>query len=488
VQRELHTEVEAVARAVRPGNGEAQLELLRARQLLITRSVADAEQAIEHLQRALTLDPNYALAYARLADAILIQAESTTGIDAARPVVAPLLDKALTLDPELGEAYALRSRLSDDPVAAERDLRRGLELNPSYARGYEMLANLQTGSMQQLDLALDSIDRAIALDPLTPGYFHSKALLMMRKGFWPEAAEMDRRALELNPKFRAALVQLGELSAVEGNFAEAISYTEQALAIDQRAVPLRDNLVLLYLAVGDVDSARAVNIPPTDMGQLLMLWADGNIEDAANLVLEGTLGQLELLSPELVSQILLRDGLSKGDLAQALTQLSTALPFTEFLPPDARGWSLYAYANLKQLLDAGGNTSAASRLQEQLDERMATHEARYPRYTLLYDQVRAVLLAHAGHSEEACAALERTHARAPRLYWRMVLSNPAFDDMRSMPCFQALLTRFETYVSAERIRIEAMRRAGQIPDRSTVKPEQEIAPATLIGKKREGFK
>ena len=87
--------------------------------------MADAEQAIEHLQRALTLDANYALAYARLADAILIQAESTTGVKAARPVVAPLLDKALALDPGLGEPYALRSMLTDDPAAAERDLHRG---------------------------------------------------------------------------------------------------------------------------------------------------------------------------------------------------------------------------------------------------------------------------------------------------------------------------------------------------------------------------
>ncbi len=154
VQRILQRDVAAIAPPGRAVNAEAQLELLRARQLLITRSVADAEQAIEHLQRALTLDPNYALAYARLADAILIQAESTTGIKAARPVVAPLLEKALALDPGLGEAYALRSMLTDDAAAAERDLRRGLELNPSYARGYELLANVQARSALQIPEAI----------------------------------------------------------------------------------------------------------------------------------------------------------------------------------------------------------------------------------------------------------------------------------------------------------------------------------------------
>ncbi len=232
----------AGAQAGDTANVEAHLEVLRGRQLLATRSVGDAEQAIEHLQRALTLDPNYALAYARLADAILIQAESTTGIKGARPVVAPLLDKALQLDPGLGEAYCLRSLLTDDPAVAERDLRRGLELNPSYARGYELLAQLQARSLSQIDQAVATIDSAIALDPLTPGNYHAKADLMMGLGYWEQVVALNRRALELNPNFRSALKQLAEVTAVEGQFADAIDYARRAVALDPRAVPLRDQL------------------------------------------------------------------------------------------------------------------------------------------------------------------------------------------------------------------------------------------------------
>jgi len=220
IARALHVVLprggETVAHTADSYNVEAHMEVLRARELLASRSVAGAEQAVEHLQRALTLDPDYALANARLADAILIQAQSTTGIQAARPVVASLLDKALALDPGLGEAYALRSLLSDDPAAAERDLRRGLELNPSYARGYELLAALQFTSLKQFELALRTIDNAIALDPLTPGNYHAKAEILMAAGDWAGAAALDRRALELNPNFGAALVQLGWIASLEG--------------------------------------------------------------------------------------------------------------------------------------------------------------------------------------------------------------------------------------------------------------------------------
>jgi TolB-like protein/DNA-binding winged helix-turn-helix (wHTH) protein len=471
VQSRLHGDTQAVKLPPRVASEEAQLELLRARQLLITRSVADAEQAIEHLQRALTLDPNYALAYARLADAILIQAESTTGINAARLAVTPLLEKALTLDPALGEAYALRSRLTDDLAAAERDLRRGLALNPSYARGYEMLAYVQFASPPQMDVANDTIDTAIALDPLTPGNFHTKAKFMMFQGNYPEAIKLDSRALELNPEFRAALLQLGFMSGVEGNFANAVYYAERALALDPRAVPLRDSLMEAYLSVDDLDGVRATNVPPTLLGQLALLWTEGEIAQAADFIYSGKYGSPEKMLPlignyEVISQIVLQQALADRDFARALALLSVVIPFADDLPPNAIGWRLGSYANLKQLLDASGDTDKASRLQAQMEALMGRIEIRFPRHAIIHNQVRAILQAHAGREAEACASLESAFTPAPRPFWWALLRNPAFDNMRTTPCFRALLTRVEAHVVAEREAIEAMRREGKIPDRA----------------------
>jgi TolB-like protein/DNA-binding winged helix-turn-helix (wHTH) protein len=457
---------------------EAHLELLRARQLMASRSLADTEQAIEHLQLALILDSNYALAYARLADAILIQAESSSGIGAVRPVVAPLLDKALTLDPGLGEAYALRSQLTDDAETANRDLRRGLELNPSYARAYELLATLQSASFQQLDLAIGSIDSAIALDPLSPGNFNTKALLLMWQGDWEAAGVLNRRALELNPQFRAALVQLSSISAIQGSFADAIEFGERAVALDPRAATVREQLVLLYLSVGEVDSALEVSTPLTAFCRYSLLWAKGDIADAARMIYGRLLGPIENYAPESMSQVLLQQAFADKDIARARTWMSTALPFTKVLPSDVRGWRLYAYANMVQLLVANGEKALASALQVQISDRMITIESRYPRYAILHDQVRAILLANEGRREEAIDALERSYTPAPRAFWKMVLANPAIDDsMHAMPRFQALLARLETYAAAERTHLEKMRRDGQIPDRSRAASEARAGPA-----------
>jgi TolB-like protein/DNA-binding winged helix-turn-helix (wHTH) protein len=466
-------------------NVEAHMEVLRARQLLASHSVADAEQAIEHLQRALTLDSRYAVAYVWLAEAILIKAESTTGITAVRPAVAPLLDKALVLDPGLGEAYALRSLLTDDPEVAEADLRRGLELNPSFARGYELLTNLQMTSpkfresmlsenSQQVELATESIDRAIALDPLSPNNFHTRAGLMMKQGYWPEAVAAERRALELNPQFRGAVMALGIMLAIQGNFAEAIDYTERAVALDPRAVIFRSQLVLLYLAVGDLDEARLVNTQPAPDDKLLLLWSAGDIEPAAEMIYSG---EVQPFGPA-AAQILLTQAQSDQNFARAVEVLSPVLPYSDSLPPETHGWGLYAYANLVQLLLSSGDENAASHLQALLEERMKLIESRFPRFVLVDDQVRAILLARTGYSEDACAALERAFTPAPRLYWRMIESNPAFNEMRSTPCFQALVERLNAHLAAERLRVDEMKRSGQIPDRSTenTEPEAEAVP------------
>lgn len=447
-------------------NVEAHLEVLRARQLLASRSVADAEQAIEHLQRALTLDPNYALAYARLADAMLIQAESTTGIKTARPAVAPLLDKAIALDPGLGEAYALRSLLTDDRAAAERELRKGLELNPSYARGYELLARVQASALNKLDLARHTIDRAIALDPLTPANYDIKAAMLIAEGDWPKASILYRRALELNPDFRAAAAGLGNASTIQGHYAEGIQYTEHAVALDPRTPFLRNFLAEQYLLLGDNDSALAVSTPPSPATLVGALWLRGEIGQLADMIYSRELEPLAQIPAEHLAQIVLVQALSDQDYARALNLLESSHGVSNNVPPTTAGWPLYAYANRVQLLAASGDIAAASSLEEQINARMDAIEAQFPRHAKLYDHIRATLLAHAGRSEEACTAFNRSFTPAPGPRWQIVVSNPAFDGMREAPCFKDLLTRMEAHTAAERVKLDTMRRAGLVPDRT----------------------
>jgi len=479
VQKELDLRAPVPRLPSHTTSEDAQQELLRARQLLITRSVADAEQAIEHLQRALTLDPNYALAYARLADAIMIQAASTTGIKAARGVVAPLLDKALALDPGLGEAWCLRSQLTDDNAEAMRDLRRGLELNPSYARGYELMSRLAPLTLRQNAEAVEAIDNAIALDPLTPGNYHAKAGLMMGHGDWHAAAALDRRALELNPNFRDALVNLSQLYAIEGFYTDAVAFGRRAVALDPRGVPMRNHMTNLYLALGDVEAAQAVSAPLPPNGHWQLLLAEGKEAQILDAIYSSEPVPVDKIDPLVGTEVLLRQAVKDGNYARALAVVAPVLPTGFTLPANTVGWGLYPYANITQLLRLSGDEAAAARLEQELEERMTGIEKAFPRHRVLNNQVRAILHARAGRSEEACSALEDTYTPNPRPFWWIVLGNPAFDNMRSAPCFVTLRTRLETYIAAERTRIAGLDDAGYAPDGNT--PIREDEPARPIG-------
>ena len=287
LQQEIATEVaralELVPVSAQTGNAgartpnvEAHLEFLRARERLATWAVDDAEQAIAHLQRAIALDPGYAAAYAQLADAIMIRALSTGGVEPVRATVEPLLDKALALDPGLGEAYVTRSWLIEDRVQEERELRKGLELSPNYARGYEMLAARLMELPERQAEALRLIDRALALDPLTPRNHHIKAIFLAKLGDLDGAEELERRALGIDPRFRSAQLWLGTLSALRGEFAQAVEHGERALAIDPRATFLREGLVNFYLGLGDAAAAHAIDSPATPNGRLALLLFDAD--------------------------------------------------------------------------------------------------------------------------------------------------------------------------------------------------------------------
>jgi tetratricopeptide (TPR) repeat protein len=332
--------------------------------------------------------------------------------------------------------------------------------------------------LQKLQLAQHTIDRAIALDPLTPANYDTKAGMLAWEGDWAGAETLYRRALELNPDFRAAAAGLGNASAVQGNFAEAIQYAELAVALDPRAVSMRDYLVQLYFLLNDKDSARSVSIPPTLFGQIAALWNKGEFGHLADMIYSQEPELLAQFSSEHLSQIVLAQALADQDYARALNLLATTYRMGNSLPPTAFGWQLYAYANLVQLLAASGDGVAASHLQEQINARMLAIESQFPRHARLYDQVRATLLAHAGHIEEACAAFNRSLTPAPGPRWRVILSNSAFDKMRAAPCLKDLLTRLETHASAERAKLDAMRRAGQVPDRKKLLVEHAVDAPT----------
>ena len=165
-------------------------------------------QARDHFQQALDLEPTFAQAWAGLADtyktldyfAVLSPAEAARGTRAAA-------ERALELDPGLAEAHsALATALTDyyfEWESAERHFRDALRLNPSYATAYQAYAEYLR-DMGRFDEALAMIETAQRLDPLSPFHQLVEGIILDLGGRPAEAIARYERLLGMHPGYRMA--------------------------------------------------------------------------------------------------------------------------------------------------------------------------------------------------------------------------------------------------------------------------------------------
>src|SRR5262249_52825662 len=124
-------------------NTEAYQRYLQGRYLISKRTAKDVSRGCEYFQQAIAADPNYALAYAALAECYSLQGvpylgglPSTEIIPRARAAAT----KALALDDALAEAHAamghIKLNYDWDWLGAEREFQRAIELNPNYATAH----------------------------------------------------------------------------------------------------------------------------------------------------------------------------------------------------------------------------------------------------------------------------------------------------------------------------------------------------------------
>src|SRR6476646_7414223 len=194
------------------------------------------DKSREYYEKALQLDPTYALAYAGLADyygfawgfGLLPPVEKWAKAEEENA------QKALKLDPTLGEAYNALATVNlyyyRNWPEAEDDFRRGLELSPNFA---EMHAHYSMCLVffGRNDEALSEVERALALDPLSPrfGFTSGKLRFFMRQ--YDTAIEQYRKTLELDPNFPAAHENLGYAYEKKGMQKEAIAEWVNALPL-----------------------------------------------------------------------------------------------------------------------------------------------------------------------------------------------------------------------------------------------------------------
>lgn len=240
---------------------EAYQAYLRGRHHWNKRTVAGLEQALAHFQRAIDLDPTYALAYTGLADTynILGYYNDLRPHDAYPKGRAAVL-RALEIDPSLAEAHASMGYVQvfydyDWPGAA-RSFRRALDLNPKYATTHQWYA-WYLFAVDRFDDALSALLQAQQLDPLSLIINDHLGYALLLAGKPEEALAHLEKTRGLDPSFPWTYWRLGNVLFAMGRFDEAIAAFRSVVQMTNGGVGL-GYVGHAYAAAGRNDEAQEV--------------------------------------------------------------------------------------------------------------------------------------------------------------------------------------------------------------------------------------
>jgi len=256
IKVELTPDEQARFANARPVNPQAHEAYLKGRYFLSELTEDRVKKASEQFELAIKLDPNFALPYTGLADTYNSMEFFVLPTE-VMPKAKAAAEKALRLDDSLAEAHTSLGLVlfyyDLDWAAAEREFRRAIELNPSYAYSHNSYGELLFAQLR-FDESLAEMSRASELDPLSVQLTNEVAWPLLGQGKYEAAKEQIRKALELDPNDGFARYMLGEIDIVAGKFSEAIAELEKVEGTGSSVPPCA--LGYAYAAAGERGKAR----------------------------------------------------------------------------------------------------------------------------------------------------------------------------------------------------------------------------------------
>jgi tetratricopeptide (TPR) repeat protein len=176
----------------------------------------------------LEADPNYALAYAGLADCYsLLEQAWVLPPKEAFPKAKAYVKKALEIDDSLAEAHAslglIAFKYDWDASAAERALRKAVELSPNYASAYHWLA-IFLASVGRPAEGRQAARMAVELDPLALSVNMASVVVEFVARDYQKAMQLSEQVLKLHPESRLAQMPIAWSLEALGHYDEAIGY------------------------------------------------------------------------------------------------------------------------------------------------------------------------------------------------------------------------------------------------------------------------
>jgi TolB-like protein len=501
-------------------NTEAYAAYLLGRERLKNLKVAELADAVEQFSLAIELDPQFAAAYAGLADACGLYDSHSGGqsnelCPSSLAGREQLARKALELDPESAEAWIslgtsvlklgarmhgtdtqprIREKLNEAHAAFER----GLELNPTLSEAYErygfnlMWIQLYPDAMVGWIKAWQAgrwesvFDRGLEVDPLSIPLHAKKSWYPITVSSKEEAMWHAHRIVEIAPDSPRGYETVGNQEwELNGRIDESIRWLSKAMEIDPQRPEFPLSIGLAYSALGDPDMAlayfdltKALTAPdnePAYFGGPCCSVNELLVEQAIVGLVSGKTDahQVAELPPPLIS-----DESWVGDMGMRLAvfvYLATgrptdALARMEVYSPDCLGaieskWGGDCPDELVRVYQELGDHKAA---QARSDTNVRWGELRdYP--VTLWQFIRAGALATAGRTDAALEVLENLVSSGWRgdNYYRhlgfVLCCDVRFDAIRDHERFRAIVATIEADMAQQLENVRDMQRRGDVP-------------------------
>lgn len=226
------------------------------------RSVNGLKKAAGYFEQAITISPNYALAYAGLADcynllSILEAMPPQEAFSRARAAAV----RALELDNTLAEARTslgwIKWVYDWDWTGAEQEFKRAIELSPNYVTAHDWYG-VCLAQRGRFDEALLQLEQARRLDPLSLVIPVHTGWVYFYAGQYDRAIEQYRKALEIDPNYAWARAHLSQAYEQKGMYAEAVAEMRQVMELSTSNHRHLAWLGHIYAVSGDRGKARGL--------------------------------------------------------------------------------------------------------------------------------------------------------------------------------------------------------------------------------------
>ncbi len=219
-------------------------------------------QAVEYFNQAIEKEPQYALAYAGIAEAYDIMIHmGHMPFELTHQLIKDAVEKALNIDDKLAESHLSRAifnlHCDWDWHSMEYSFKRAIKLNPGNAKAHVFFAVYYL-IMKQFDKSYEEIMQARELDPLWLSMIFILSISFHFVGKTDEAIEQCKNYIRMNPDYGIPYLSLGILHGYKGNTDEAISVLKKGTELPDIKHYAESWLAYIYGVSGDSEKAGKI--------------------------------------------------------------------------------------------------------------------------------------------------------------------------------------------------------------------------------------